>query len=102
MSNDRPKHLCSVCQVTGKNGANFVLVVGNDEQRVHKYCGEQAVSAAPEGVVARVVRWDVLRAEKHKAREDAERVRVSAFWAEKFAQAKPSRKVQPQQAAAAD
>ena len=90
--------VCSLCQVTGKTGANFVLCVGSEESRVHKYCGEQLVAKAPEGMTTRLVHIGELAREKREAAAKLEQDRVSDFWAGKFAKA-AERKTSNQKAA---
>ena len=72
--------VCAFCQITGKKGANFVLRVGSDESRVHKFCGEKLQAQAPAGVTVSLVHWSDLPRVK-------EEERVSNFWAGKFAKA---------------
>ena len=79
--------VCSFCQITGKKGANFVLCVGTDESRVHKYCGEKLSKQTPPGVTVRLVYWSELAREKREAKAKQEQERVSDFWAGKFAKA---------------
>lgn len=79
--------VCSLCQVTGKTGANFVLCTGSEESRVHKYCGDQLVAKAPEGVTTRLVHFGELAREKRQAAAKKEQDRVRDFWAGKFAKA---------------
>ena len=82
----RQLNVCSVCGITGKDGANYVLHADDMQSRtVHKYCGEQAVAKAPEGVKAKVVPSRELLDRRRTERN------VRSFWAEKFAQAKPIR-----------
>jgi hypothetical protein len=88
MSNtDQNLHVCAFCQVTGRKGAQFVLVVGRDESRVHKHCGGLLMAEAPEGATVRLVHFAELRREKRSAREQREQASVRSFWEEKFSAA---------------
>ncbi len=84
--------VCSFCRNTGKNGAQFVLCIGTEEVRVHKHCGEVLQQQAPKDATVKLIHWAELRREKEKARKQSEQESVRAFWAEKFAAAKPIRK----------
>ncbi len=80
-------NVCTLCHVTGKNGANFVLCVGADESRVHKYCGEKLREKAPQEATVRLLHRSELAREKRVAKAKQEQERVSDFWAGKFAKA---------------
>ncbi|HEX8947067.1 MAG TPA: hypothetical protein VF829_02535 [Candidatus Paceibacterota bacterium] len=83
------KHTCSFCNAVGKNGAEWLLLVpGRKDCRVHKPCGGKAIALAPEGVKVTMVPSPELKA-RWRAERDARD--AQAFWAEKFAQAKPIR-----------
>ncbi len=79
--------VCTFCGNTGKSGANFVLCVGTDESRVHKYCGERLREQAPPEATIRLLHWAELAREKREAAAKLEQERVSDFWAGKFAKA---------------
>lgn len=81
------KHVCSFCRNTGKQGAEWLLKVpGEADRRVHKPCGDNAISHAPQGVKAMLVPSPELKAQWRAVRDERA---ARAFWTEKFAQAKP-------------
>jgi ribosomal protein L24E len=81
-------HVCNFCQNTGKNGASFILVAGETETRVHKFCGEKLAVHAPAGVKTRLIHWAELRREKQEASRADEAAKVRSFWEEKFSEAR--------------
>jgi hypothetical protein len=90
MQHQQPR-ICSNC-FNPKTDASFVLVVEGVKHRVHKFCGEQLMAAAPEGASVRLVKASDLAREEREAREAAESARVQSFWADKFSQASHRRK----------
>ena len=90
--------VCAFCGNTGKNGANFVLCVGSDENRVHKYCGEKLREQAPPEATVRLLHWAELAREKREAKVLQEKERVSDFWSGKFAKAAARKAAAPQAA----
>src|SRR3989338_1401540 len=69
--------VCAFCGNTGKNGANFVLCVGRDENRVHKYCGEKLREQAPPEATVRLLHWAELAREKREAKALQEQERTT-------------------------
>lgn len=79
----RNLRVCTFCRATGKNGAQFVLVVNGeaDGGRFHRPCGEKLAKTAPKDAAIQVVHFAEARRQKTEAE-------ANAFWAEKFAQAR--------------
>jgi hypothetical protein len=76
--------LCTFCQVTGKMGANFRMLVDGKavEGNLHKFCGEKLAQGLP-GANVEIVHRDELRRREVLATRKRDEERVSSFWKEK-------------------
>lgn len=78
--------VCVVCRTTGKNGAEWIAVIGSVKDPVHRPCGERLVEHAKKHgePQARLIRGEELR-QKHLA--EVQERQVQAVWAERFQKA---------------
>lgn len=77
-------HVCVFCRKTGQHGAQWLLKWNGEQHRVHKPCGRELASHAPEGANVKLVLAPELA-------EQFRQERIQSFWKEKFHEAEERR-----------
>ena len=72
---------CESCGMLGRHGAQWILIVGNTQHKVHKPCGDQLAKTAPEGVKTNLFPSPELRRQWQTERN------ARKFWNQKFQKA---------------
>lgn len=80
-------HVCAFCRNTGRNGAQWLLYIGDRPQYVHRPCGEKLIAQAPE----EAKKWARLLPSK----ELRDSFRAKSFWKQNFHGAKPAAREEP-------